>query len=240
MNKHGLIIGASGAIGSQIAYELGQAGYTLSLHYASNQQAIKETVNRLPEETVLETLQYDLSTIEGIQSCIDAVSFNPDFIIFAQGQASHGLFTEASSDVMHALNTTHLLATWRISQAFLPHMIRQRHGHLIVISSIWAERAASHEVIYSSVKGGQIAFVRSLAEEVASSNIQVNAISPGFIDTKMNDQFSPDERLGLLREIPMGRFGQADDVSHLVTFLLDRESNYLTGENIKLTGGWKL
>src|SRR5699024_2315016 len=102
----------------------------------------------------------------------------------------------------------------------------------------WGDVGASNEVIYSSVKGAQNSFVKALAKEVAPSGISVNAISPGYVDTKMNSHLDEDEKNAILSDIPMNRAGSPADVANAVSFLLDDRSNYIQGEIIHLTGGW--
>lgn len=235
---HILVLGASGDIGGQIVKDLAEAGHTFSLHYHTNHERIADLVEVLPAEAVFEIIQSDLSTMQGIEHCIQHVQFNPEAIIFAQGQSNDSLFTEASTVEMDALLKVHVQATWHISQAFLPAMIKKQFGHLLVLSSVWGEVGASHEVVYSSVKGAQNSFVKALAKEVAPSGVLVNGIAPGFIDTQMNQQFSDEERQTLKSSIPLGRLGKAEDISHLVTFLLSEQSSYITGQVMHVTGGW--
>ncbi|WP_067838422.1 elongation factor P 5-aminopentanone reductase [Amphibacillus sediminis] len=238
MRKHALIIGASGEIGQAITQSLAEQGYSLSLHYHTNRTVIDQLCGILPDESVLELLQADLSNQTGIDQLINHLTFMPTDLVFAQGQPCYGLFQALDSKTIDQLYYTHLKATWQISQACLPNMIQQRSGNIVVIASLWGERGASQEVLYSSVKGAQIAFVKALAQEVASSQIRINAISPGFIQTKMNQQLSEVEREAIMREIPANRLGTTNDVANLVTFLLSNKSNYINGECVRLSGGW--
>src|SRR5690625_3813000 len=117
-------------------------------------------------------------------------------------------------------------------------MIQKQRGKIIFITSIWRNVGASNEVIYSSVKGAQNSFVRALAKEVGPSGISVNAVSPGFIDTKMNQHLLHEEKEAIISGIPLNRAGLATDVSHAVQFLLDEKSSYIQGEIMHITGGW--
>ncbi len=116
-------------------------------------------------------------------------------------------------------------------------MLQRKSGKIINISSVWGNVGASCEVAYSASKGGVNAFTRALAKELAPSNIQVNAIACGMIDTRMNDCFSEEERLALAEEIPSGRFGTPEEVAALALQLCT-ENSYLTGQIITLDGGW--
>ncbi|MGM0523159.1 MAG: elongation factor P 5-aminopentanone reductase [Bacillota bacterium] len=240
MPKHVLVLGASGAIGQQIVKDLSESGHSFSLHYHKNIASLQTLMNDLPVESVLEMIQADLSSSEGIDQLLSKVQFTPDVIVFSQGQASYGLFTNLSGMDMTALLSVHVEALWKVTQHFLPSMLQKRIGNIIVISSIWGKRGASHEVAYSTVKGAQIAFVKALAKEVGANNIRINAITPGFIDTDMNEQLSVAERAALLEEIPLQRFGKVDDVSRLSAFLVSDASSYITGEVLGVSGGWHI
>src|SRR5690625_4814641 len=118
-------------------------------------------------------------------------------------------------------------------------MIRKQRGKIIFITSIWGNIGASNEVIYSSVKGAQNSFVKALAKEVGPSGISVNAVSPGFIDTKMNRHIMEEELEDIIAHIPLNRPGLASDVAHTVRFLMDEKSDYIQGEIVNITGGWQ-
>lgn len=239
MKKHCLIIGASGGIGRAITEAVVREGYTLSLHYHQNKSAIDQLAEQIPDEVVLEIIQADLSKQSGIEYLIEMVKFAPTDVIFAQGQASFGLFHELGLDVIDALNHVHVKATWLITQAYLPKMLAHRSGNIIVISSVWGDVGASYEVVYSSVKGAQNAFVKALAQEVAGNNVRINAVSPGLIDTPINQQLSEGEKQELIVNIPANRMGKVEEIAELVSFLLSTKSAYINGENIKISGAWR-
>lgn len=238
MRKHALIVGASGAIGQQITRDLSESGYSFSLHYNKNTEALKQLVRSLPDESVYEMIQGDLSNTQGIADFLEKIQFTPEVIVFSQGQASYGLFYDLSSVDMAALLSVHVEALWKITQHFLPKMIQQQAGNIIVISSIWGKCGASYEVAYSTVKGAQIAFVKALAKEMGPSGIRINAVTPGFIDTNMNSTITTAERTAILEDIPLQRLGKVEDVSNLCEFLVSDRSGYMTGEIINVSGGW--
>ncbi|WP_188454327.1 elongation factor P 5-aminopentanone reductase [Virgibacillus oceani] len=238
MGQNVLIIGASGDIGAAIAERLAADGYHLLLHYHSNKKAIDTLRERLTEERILMELKADLRTEHGVNLLLEKLVLPVDSIIFAGGNALYGLFQQTNIMDMEEMLALHVKAPWVITRSLLPQLIRNKSGNIIFITSIWGEVGASHEVIYSSVKGAQNSFVKALAKEVAPSGISVNAVSPGFIDTKMNDNITDLEREAVLNEIPMNRAGLPAEVAHTVRFLLDDQSNYIQGEIIRINGGW--
>ena len=238
MGKNVLIIGASGDIGIAIANQLAQDGYQLLLHYNKNRKQIDHFRETADKECVLSLHQADLTNESEIKKLLTELVFPVDSIIFASGIAYHGLFQETSEGAMEEMLSLHVKAPWMITKYLLPSMVKQQNGKIIFITSIWGEQGASNEVIYSSVKGAQNSFVKALAKETAPSGISVNAVSPGFIETKMNHNLSAEEKADLISEIPANRSGRPSEVAHLVKFLLDDKSSYIQGEIIKITGGW--
>lgn len=233
-----LIIGASGDIGIAIAEQLAKEGYQLILHYHSNQKGIETISENVSTESILDVLQADLSNENEIRMFLTQLVFPVDMIVFVSGKAYFGLLQDTPEDVMDEMLTLHVKAPWMITKYLLPHMVQSQFGKIIFITSIWGDVGASNEVIYSSVKGAQNSFVKALAKEVAPSGISVNAISPGYVDTKMNSHLNEEEKNAILSEIPVSRAAKPTDVANTVSFLLDERSNYIQGEVIHLTGGW--
>ncbi len=238
MRGNVLIIGASGDIGVAIARELANAGYGLLLHYHQNRETLEAVQASIGAESILLMLQADLRYAENIQAFLKQIVFPVDAIVFAGGTADYGLFQDVSEATMDEMLGLHLKAPWLITQKLLPEMIKNRSGKIVFITSIWGDIGASNEVIYSAVKGAQNSFVKALAKEVAPSGITVNAISPGFIDTKMNAHLLPEERASIIAEIPSNRAGTPQDVANAVGFLLDEKSSYIQGEILQINGGW--
>ncbi|WP_164668935.1 elongation factor P 5-aminopentanone reductase [Virgibacillus doumboii] len=238
MGKNVLLVGASGDIGSAIAESLAKEGYRLILHYNKNKQAIDESRLNLHEEAILSEIQADLSQEREVERLLHSLVFPVDAVIFASGKAHYGIFQDTEKNIMDEMIALHVQAPWLITKYLLPGMIQQKKGKIIFITSIWGESGSSNEVIYSSVKGAQNSFVKALAKELAPSGISVNAVSPGFIDTKMNQHLLPDEKEMITKDIPINRVGTVDDVAHTVCFLMSEKSSYIQGEIINVTGGW--
>lgn len=236
--KNILIIGASGDIGGVITRNLAEVGNQLILHFHQNKQSMQAIVDDLQKEQVLQVIQADLTQEEGIEKLCRTVNYHVDVIVFVSGMQQIGLFQDTTDETMTEMLNLNVKAPWKITKHFLPEMLQLQAGHIIFITSIWGEVGASHEVVYSSVKGAQNSFVKALAKEVGPSGIRVNAISPGLIDTKMNQQLLDEEKALIITEIPLQRIGLASDVANAVDFLMDDKSNYIHGEIIRISGGW--
>ncbi|MEC2076910.1 elongation factor P 5-aminopentanone reductase [Metabacillus fastidiosus] len=239
MGKYALITGASGGIGTAIARKLAKEGYHLYLHYYQNEKAILSLQQSLlSEDTNVQIIQADLSTKEGVQTLVQNVYTSVDLLILNSGISYYGLVTDLNDEEIDMMIGLHIANPFRIAQKFIPAMVKKRAGNIIVISSIWGLTGAACEVLYSTVKGGQNAFVKALAKELAPSEIRVNAIAPGAVATNMLSQFSEEELRELEEEIPAGRLGKPEEIANTVAFLASDDSSYITGQVISVNGGW--
>ena len=238
MNGNVLIVGASGDIGKAIVKELADVGYSLLLHYNKNENEIKKVMKEIDSTKVLGVYQANLTYKQQINKMLDNIVFPVHSIVFVSGLAEISLFQETSEKTMDNMLSLHVKAPWKITQHFLQPMLKNMSGKIIFITSIWGNVGASNEVIYSSVKGAQNSFVKALAKEVGPNGISVNGISPGFIDTKMNQHLNKEDIENIIAEIPLNRVGIPEDVAHAVKFLISNDASYIQGEIIKVTGGW--
>ncbi|MFD2925588.1 elongation factor P 5-aminopentanone reductase [Halobacillus naozhouensis] len=238
MPKRCLIIGASGEIGIQTTELLAAEGYAVAVHYHKNQQRIMELKQRISSQQWLGAYQGDLSTATGLDALIGKLPLDFDAIVFAQGNHSNHLLQDMSASEMDKMYFVHVKSVWLITHHLLPSMISNKSGEIVVVSSVWGEEGASTEVVYSSVKGAQISFVKGLAKETAPSNIRVNAVTPGLIATKMNDHLAAEDLDSLESEIPLGRSGMGSEVAQAILFLLSKRSSYITGHILRVNGGW--
>lgn len=237
MKKTALLIGASGGIGKAIASQLLKDGYFIYLHYNKNKEAIEEIVKQFGEDS-LEVVQANLSDINGVDTLKSQIGRPIQTIIYNAGVSFYGLMTDISKGEMEEMIHLHITSLYEVTKNYLPHMIKNKNGNIIVISSIWGEVGASCEVLYSMTKGGQLAYVKALAKEVAPSGIRVNAVSPGAINTQMLNQFSSEDLIDLTEEIPIGRLGYPSEIADAVSFLLSDRSSYITGQVLSVNGGW--
>ena len=242
MHKTVLITGASRGIGRAIAISFAKQGYSLIINCHHSKQLLFSLKKELEETFHVSILASvgdvgDFSYISHLFSEIKAIYEGVDVIVNNAGISYIGLITDMSANDWQKIINTNLSSAFYTTKLGIPYMISKQAGKIINISSVWGNVGASCEVAYSTTKGGINAFTKALAKELAPSNIQVNAIACGCIDTEMNQCFSEEERLALEEEIPMGRFGSPEEVAKLV-LTLATEHNYLTGQVITFDGGW--
>lgn len=242
IGKVALVTGASRGIGRSIAIEFAKEGASVIVNYSKDDEGARETLEEIKKINGYGiSIKKDIGSYEDSKLIIDE-SINKmgkiDILVNNAGISSIGLFMDATEeDIMKIVNTD-LLGAIYLSNHAIKHMITKKSGNIINISSMWGEVGASCEVLYSTTKGGINLFTKSLAKEVAPSNIRVNAISPGVIDTKMNSFLNEDERKELEDEIPIGRFGNTKEIAKLAVFLCSEDSSYITGQVIRADGGY--
>lgn len=237
-----LITGASRGIGAALARRFAADGCNLVLNCAHSKDALFALADDLKTTFHINVLCLvgdigDFSFVERlVQTAADTFG-GIDILINNAGIASIGLLTDLTIDDWNRIIATNLTSVFSTCRCAVPYMLHNKQGKIINISSVWGVIGASCEVAYSACKGGVNAFTRALAKELAPSNIQVNAIACGVIDTDMNACFSPEERSELEAEIPAGRYGTPEEVAEFA-FSLAMGHPYLTGQVITLDGGW--
>jgi 3-oxoacyl-[acyl-carrier protein] reductase len=237
-----LITGASRGIGEAIAYAFAGAGYRLALccrNSADQLTAVAETIRSRYQTEVLTFVGNvgDFSFVEEMTNAVLGSFGQVDVLINNAGISQIGLLSDMTIEEWNAIVSVNLTSVFCTCKCIVPSMVRRQSGKIINISSVWGNVGASCEVAYSACKGGVNAFTRALGKELAPSNIQVNAIACGCIDTSMNHCFSEEELDSLREEIPAGRFGRPEEVAQLA-LLLASENDYLNGQIITLDGGW--
>lgn len=241
MNKTVLISGASRGIGKAIATTFAKNGYSLVINCKSSQDALfklKEELETLYHVNILAFVgdMGDFSFVSSMFQEITKTFGGIDILINNAGVSYIGLLSDMSIEEWQNVMSTNLNSCFYTSKLCIPYMLSKKNGKIINISSMWGTVGASCEVAYSATKGGVNAFTKALAKELAPSNIQVNAIACGCIDTDMNHCLSNEERQWLEEEIPAGRFGSPQEVAELA-LVLAKSHNYLTGQIITLDGG---
>ncbi|WP_456275431.1 elongation factor P 5-aminopentanone reductase [Bacillus sp. AK128] len=235
--KYALLTGASGGIGSAIAKRLIKDNYAVYLHCFTNVEGV-ESLRSENKDSEIYIVNADLSTSTGINDLLKQIHHPIDTLILNSGNSYVGLVTDMSEKEVNEMVQLHMTSPFLLTQAMLPSMISKKKGNIVFITSIWGEIGASCEVLYSMVKGGQNTLVKALAKEVGPSNIRVNAVSPGAIDTSMLKFLNESDRQELIDEIPMGRLGKPEEVSDTVHFLLSDQASYINGQIISVNGAW--
>lgn len=240
--KNVLITGASKGIGKATAYKFAREGYSLVLCCKSHFHELTAFAEELFLSFSVSVLcfQTDVSDYEKVSELfaeLDRIKCSIDILINNAGIAHIGLLSDLSPEEWNCILSTNLSSVFYFSKHVIPDMVRRKSGKIINISSVWGNTGASCEVAYSATKGGMNAFTKALAKELAPSNIQVNAIACGVIDTDMNQQLSPEERVHLQDEIPSCRFGTPQEVADFI-YSISSGHPYLTGQILTFDGGW--
>jgi 3-oxoacyl-[acyl-carrier protein] reductase len=239
--KNILITGASRGIGKACALTFAKANYQVFLNCNKSLEEIESVQSEiLSDNGSCHILVGDVSNpnkVKQLFSQIENICGGVDVLINNAGISYIGLLSQMTENDWNQVISTNLSSAFYCSKSAIPYMIQQKKGKIINISSIWGNIGASCEVAYSTSKAGLNGFTKALAKELAPSNIQVNAISCGVIDTQMNHGFSKEELDALIKDIPASRFGQASEVANLA-FDLANNHPYLTGQIIGLDGGF--
>ena len=228
MNKTVLITGASRGIGKQIAIIFAQNGFNIVATCHNNIDTLSSLKNELSKYNV---------NISNLIKFLKNNNISVDVLINNAGISVVGLIQDLSIDDWNYIWNTNVTAPIFLSKELVPHFLHNHSGKIINISSVWGNVGASCEVAYSATKGAINSFTKALAKELAPSNIQVNAISCGIIDTDMNSHLSSDDINEIVTDIPAGRIGTPKDIA-LTALSLVNGSDYLTGQIITVDGGW--
>ena len=239
MRKTALITGASRGIGRACAVAFANAGYDLHLNCIHSAESLTALAGELEASYHISCRTHigDIGDFAFAEKMFAQIS-HLDVLINNAGISKICLLTDMSIADWNDMIGTNLTSVFSCTRHVLDHMIHVKNGHIINISSVWGNVGASCEVAYSTTKGGINAFTKALAKELAPSNIKVNAIACGIIDTRMNAEFSAEEKQILESEVPIGRFGRPDEVADFA-WQLANAPDYLTGQVITLDGGWQ-
>lgn len=243
MKKIILITGASRGIGRDIAKTLSKDSNNMVIanYNKSEKEAIELKENLKNEGIDIDIIKADVSKRNEAKEMVQEVLNKYgkiDVLINNAGISQYKLFNDITDEEWDNIINTNLKSAFMVTQEAVRNMINNKEGCIINISSIWGIAGASMEVAYSTSKAGLIGLTKSLAKELGPSNIRVNAIAPGIINTGMNNRFSKDELQSIKDEIPLEKIGNTADITKCVKWLI--EDSYTTGQVISINGGWDI
>lgn len=240
INKVIVVTGGSRGIGAEIVKKLAGDKYRVILNYNKSEKEAKKVKEDLQKNNInIEIFKADVSKREEVKELIDFVinKFGKiDVLINNAGISQAKLFTDLTDEDWNNMIQTNLTSVFYCTQEAIKNMISRKEGLIINISSIWGVTGSSCEVHYSVAKAGIDGMTKALAKEVGPSNIRVNSIAPGIIDTDMNKAYTDEEIKDIIEDIPLNKIGKKVDIARCVEWLIEDE--YTTGQVISINGGW--
>ncbi len=240
-NRTVLVTGGSGGIGRATSLELAKHGARVAIHYHAGLERASEVVKAIEEmggkALAVGADLRDGPAVETMVREVDRRLGALDILVNNAGTNRDGLFLRMKEPDWREVIEVNLNGLYYCVKAVLPGMLRRRWGRVVNISSVAGVMGNPGQVNYSAAKAGIIGFTRSLAKEVASRGITVNAVAPGFIATAMTEKLSPAIKEGFMRQIPLGRFGVPEEVAGAIVFLASPAAAYVTGQTLVVDGG---
>lgn len=241
MEKVALITGATRGIGKQIAIMLAKEGYNIALNYRTDNDNLKNVKNEIEKLNVkCLAVQGDISNFEDcikIAKEVIAEFGKIDVLVNNAGITKDMLILRMKEEDFRQVIDVNLVGTFNMIKNVIPYMMKARSGRIINISSVVGISGNAGQSNYSASKAGIIGFTKSIAKELASRNILVNAVAPGFIESDMTNVLKEEVKENIQEAIPLGRVGNAEDVANVVKFLSSDDSSYITGQVINVDGG---
>lgn len=239
-NDLALVTGASRGIGLAIAERLARAGATVVGTATTIEGAEAITAAFKAQDLKGRGAVYHAGTVDGVEALMASLEAHeglPTILVNNAGIARDHLILRMKPEDWDQTININLSSAFRLSKACLKRMLKERRGRIINISSVVGAIGNAGQSHYAAAKAGLVGFTKSLAREMGSRNITVNAVAPGFIETDMTRGLNPEQRAAYSSQIPLGRFGDAADVAHAVLFLASREAGYITGQTLHVNGG---
>ncbi len=240
-NKVALITGATRGIGKEIALELAENGFDIAINYRSASDANEDVKKEIEQYGVrCELVQADVANFEQCEKMVKETVEKLgriDVLVNNAGITRDGLLMRMKKEDFQSVIDINLTGTFNVTRNVIPYMVKQKSGRIISLSSVVGVVGNAGQTNYSASKAGIIGFTKSLAKEVASRNILVNAVAPGFIDTDMTKVLSDSVKEGIHAQIPLKRMGTPREVAKVVKFLSSDDSSYITGQVINVDGG---
>ena len=240
-NKVAVVTGGSRGIGRAIALEFAERGAAVVVNYNSSPDAAEDVVKRIVEAGgKAASFKADVSDFKQAEALVKfAIETFGDLSILVNnaGITRDQLIMMMPEADWDSVINTNLKSTFNCSKAAVKHMMRKRTGRIINIASVAGQMGNPGQTNYSASKGGQIAFTKALAREVAARNITVNAIAPGFVDTEILDAMTPEMLEAALKLVPLGRKGKPEEIAFTASFLASDGAAYMTGQVVGVDGG---
>ena len=241
MNKVVFVTGATRGIGKQIAITFAKEGYDIAINYRK-ENADLENTKKVIEENGVKCLavQGDVSSFEDCERFVKEIINKYgkiDVLVNNAGITKDTLLMRMKKEDFESVIDVNLVGTFNVTKNVIPYMMKARGGKIINISSVVGVSGNAGQTNYSASKAGIIGFTKSLAKEIASRNILVNAVAPGFIETDMTNVLKDEVKENISKQIPLNRMGKAEDVANVVKFLASEDSSYITGQVINIDGG---
>lgn len=234
------VTGGSRGIGKSIVQLLANSGARVAFSYAQGEAAAQELLKTLPGEGHF-AVQLKLENPESITQAVDTVmekfGGNIDGLVNNAGLTRDGLLMRMKVEDWDDVLNANLRGSFLVTQGFLRTFIKARKGSIVNITSVIGRMGNAGQANYAASKAGLIGFTKSLAKEVGSRGVRVNCVAPGFIKTDMTKDLNPEVQATILTQIPLGQFGEAEDIAQAVKFLLQPESRYITGLTLDVNGG---
>lgn len=239
--KIALVTGGSRGIGREIAIELAKHGASITISYVSNEEKAIEVIESIQEYSVKAMcVKADVSREEEVERLVDTVKkqLGPiDILVNNAGINMDALIIRMKTQEWDQVIDTNLKGTYLCTRLVAKDMLKKRYGKIINITSVAGVAGNIGQSNYSASKAGIIGFTKAVAKELASRNINVNAIAPGLIETDMAQALKEEIRESLIKSVPMGRLGSPKDIANIVVFLASDKSDYITGQTINVDGG---
>ena len=239
--KCAVVTGASRGIGKAIALKLAGLGANVVLNYRSSEKEALEVENEIKNMGVdVISVKADISKLNEVENLINTAKEKfgcIDIMVNNAGITKDNLILRMKEEEFDSVIDVNLKGVFNCLKSITPVMVRQKHGKIINISSVVGISGNAGQVNYAASKAGIIGMTKSLAKEIGSRGVNVNAVAPGFIDTEMTQCLGDKVKEEAKKNIPLKRFGQADDVADVVAFLAGSDSDYITGQVIHVDGG---